>query len=305
MRVVFMGTPDFAVPSLEALLSRHDVVAVYTRPDAGTGRGRRLVYSPVKRRALQADIPIEQPKSLRDAAETDRLAAYRPDVVVVAAYGMLLPKAILDVPPMGCVNVHASLLPRWRGAAPIQRAILEGDDMTGVSIMKMEEGLDTGPVCATASVTVDGKTAGALTADVAQAGAATLLDALDRIADGSAVWVAQDDTAATYASKLTADDVALHPDLTVDEALRRVRASGASAPCRILVDGRQLVVLEASRADVRLDSGVGTSRKRLVIGLADGSVALDRIVPEGRSEMTGPAYLCGARLGDTCEWSGV
>jgi methionyl-tRNA formyltransferase len=302
MRVVFMGTPDFAVPSLDALIAQHDVVAVYTRPDAATGRGRRLVPSPVKARAEVAGIPVEQPSTLRGQAAAEALASYRPDVVVVAAFGMLLPASILSVPPLGCVNVHGSVLPRWRGAAPIQRAILAGDDATGVSIMRMEEGLDTGPVCLVRTTDVDDKGAAELTAELAALGAEALLEALPRIQDGSVLWAAQDEGAATYAAKLSAEDVALAPGLTVDEALRRVRASGPSAPCRIVVDGKLLVVLEASRSAADLPDGTATARKRLELGLADGAIVLDRVVPEGRATMTGAAYACGARIDATCEW---
>lgn len=303
MRVVFMGTPDFAVPTLRALAAMHEVAGVFTRPDSGAGRGRKVLPSPVKAFATEAGLRVEQPNTLRDPAAVATLASLAPDVIVVAAYGMLLPPDVLDVAPLGCVNVHASLLPRWRGAAPIQRAILAGDAETGVSIMRMEEGLDTGPVCMTRTTDIDDKTADALTTELAELGAAALIDALESMAAGVATWVPQDTSAATYASKLTADDVALAPELTVEEALRRVRASGPSAPCRAMVAGKPLVVLEASRSSADLPQGLGTSKKRLELGLADGSITLDRIVPEGRGAMTGAAYVCGARLGDTCEWS--
>ena len=147
MRVVFMGTPSFAVPSLDALIGRHEVVAVYTRPDPLRGRGRHRMASAVKERALEAGIRVEQPGTLRDTGCVDVLRSFRPDVIVVAAYGVILPPDVIDLPSHGCLNVHASLLPRWRGAAPIQRAILAGDATTGVSIIRMEAGLDTGPWC--------------------------------------------------------------------------------------------------------------------------------------------------------------
>ena len=226
-----MGTPAFAVPTLDALLDAHEVVAVYTRPDAGSGRGRRVATSPVKQRAHDACIPVEQPASMRDAAAVSGLRSYAPDLIVVAAYGAILPPDVIDLPRLGCVNVHASLLPAWRGAAPIQRAILAGDALAGVSIMRMEAGLDTGPICSTWSTPVGDKDATSLTSELALMGAKLLTDKLPLIASGEVRWAAQDDSLATYASKVTALDVALDPGLTVDDAWRRVRASGPSAPC--------------------------------------------------------------------------
>jgi methionyl-tRNA formyltransferase len=147
VRIVFAGTPEFAVPALDALHAvGHELLAAYTQPDRPAGRGRRLAASPVKRRAAELGVPVEQPQSLKDPVSREQLASYRPELMVVVAYGLILPQQVLDVPALGCINIHASILPRWRGAAPIQRAILAGDGETGVSIMKMDAGLDTGPV---------------------------------------------------------------------------------------------------------------------------------------------------------------
>jgi methionyl-tRNA formyltransferase len=300
-----MGTPAFAVPSLDALLTRHEVVAVYTRPDRASGRGRRIVPSPVKQRADAAGVPVEQPASLRDSGAIQRLATYAPDVVVVAAYGLILPAEVLEIPPSGCVNIHGSLLPRWRGAAPVQRAILAGDAMTGVSIMRMEVGLDTGPWCAQTSIAVDDASAETLTSELANVGADALLRALDAIRQGSAVWITQNDELVTYADKIAAADVALSPDLTTEEALRRVRASGPSAPCRVSLSGKRLVVLEASRSDASLPPGVAECVRTVELGLRDGAIRLDLLVPEGRSSMTGDAFARGARLSDPCTWSAL
>jgi methionyl-tRNA formyltransferase len=303
MRVAFMGTPAFAVPSLDALLTRHEVVAVYTRPDRASGRGRHIVPSLVKRRAEAVGIPVEQPVSLRDPESARHVATYAPDVIVVAAYGLILPAEILEIPALGCVNVHGSLLPRWRGAAPVQRAILAGDATTGVSIMRMEVGLDTGPWCVQAPVVVDDKSAAVLTDELASVGADALLRALDAIERGDAVWTPQDDTLVTYADKITAADVALSPDLTVETALRRVRAAGPSAPCRLSLSGKRLVALEASRSGASLPPGAAACVREIELGLADGAIRLDVLVPEGRSSMTGDAFARGARLGDPCTWS--
>jgi len=305
MRVVFMGTPEFAVPSLDVLLNRHDVVAVYTRPDAASGRGRKVADSPVKARALASSIPVEQPRTLRDPSAVASLRAYAPDIVVVAAYGLILPPEILGVARYGCVNVHGSVLPRWRGAAPIQRAILAGDAETGVSIMQMEVGLDTGPTCLIRTTATDRKSSGTLTSELADLGAQTLLEALAAIEAGTVEWTPQDDALATYADKLSAADVALHPELTVAEALRRVRASGPSAPCRLALAERRLVVLEAAEGGAVLAPGGVACGRQLELGLADGALVLERVVPEGRSAMDGASFARGARLADDSTWSAL
>jgi methionyl-tRNA formyltransferase len=303
MRVMFMGTPSFAVPTLRALMAACEVVGVYCRPDHPSGRGRRLVPSAVKTVALGAGIPVFQPARLSGSEEVAVLAGLAPDLIVVAAYGVILPAAVLEIPERGCVNVHASLLPRWRGAAPIQRAILAGDLDTGVSIMKMEEGLDTGPFCARMSVAVDDKDAACLSSELAVVGARAIMAALPGLSDGSTVWEAQDDAQATYAAKLVPADVALDPTLMTHDLLRRVRASGPSAPCRVTVGDRRLTVLQAAATDVLLAPGVADCAKHLDLGCMDGTVRLISVVPEGRAAMRGEDFVRGARLGSSCTWS--
>ena len=298
-----MGTPAFAVPSLDTLLGSHDVVAVYTRPDAASGRGRRMTASPVKVRALEVGVPVEQPLTLRDPAAIEVLRGFAADIIVVAAYGAVLPLEAIDMPRLGCVNVHASLLPRWRGAAPIQRAILAGDELVGVSIMRMEEGLDTGPWCSQASVPTDGKSATVLTAELAALGARMLETALPLIAAGKCAWEPQDDDASTYAAKLTSADVALEPGLGVDAAWRRVRASGPSAPCRAVIDGRRITVLAARPCSSPVAPGSVSHEGQLVLGLADGALLIETLVPEGRSSMPAVDWLRGARLASDSHWS--
>lgn len=301
MRVVFMGTPFFAVPSLDVLLRGHDVAAVYTRPDRAAGRGNRIVFSPVKQRALEAGVPLEQPASLRDVDVVERLARYAPDIIVVAAYGLILPRAVLDTPPRGCLNVHASLLPRWRGAAPVQRAILAGDSVTGVSIMRMQEGLDTGPYAFQATVPVGEMTTDALTAELARAGASALATVLERPASALG-WTAQEEAAVTYADKVSAADVALEPWLTVGEILRRVRASSRSAPSRARVADRLVMVERASSSDAPVPAGAALCGRELLLGASDGAVRIDELVPEGRSAMAGADWVRGARLDGSCSW---
>jgi len=299
-----MGSPDFAVPSLRALAERHDVVGVYTQPDKPRRRGKELVPTPVKEFAIRLGLDVYQPRSLRDPEEAAHLASLAPDVVVVAAYGMILPPAILAVPPHGCVNVHASLLPRHRGAAPVHRAILEGDVYAGVSIMRMEEGLDTGPYAATARTLVGECDVETLTSVLADLGATALINALDDIAQGTVVWTVQDESAATYATKITDADLALDPGLTLSDALRRVRASSGSARSKLVVAGRRIDVLRASASpDESVAAGsAAMGRDVLLIGFADGTMRAEEVRPEGKSVMSGHAFALGARIGDSVPW---
>jgi len=306
VRVAFMGTPSFAVPSLMALVATHDVVAVYTRPDKASGRGLEPQPSPVKQAALALGIEVRQPPTLRDEAVVAALAASRPDVVCVAAYGLILPQPVIDLPPLGCINVHASLLPRWRGAAPIQRAILAGDEIAGVSIMRMEVGLDTGPFCTALDTPVDAHTAETLTALLGILGAKALVDALPSIEDATARWVVQDDALATYAEKVGKADVALAPTLSVADAWRRVRASTPQAPCRLALDGMPVTVLRAEPIDRDVPSGlVGVDKRTLALGFPDGALALEELTPQGRKSMEGAAYARGARLESGATWSAI
>jgi methionyl-tRNA formyltransferase len=302
MRVVFMGTPAFAVPSLRSLTDRHHVVGVFSRPDAPTGRGRRLTPSAVSSFATEHGLPLFTPPGLKDPSVLDTLRSLAPDILVVAAYGVILPPSVLDAGPLGAVNVHASLLPRWRGAAPIARAILAGDEETGVSIMRMEEGLDTGPWCLQRRVAVDDHTTSSLTALLADEGAEALCDALHGMAAGTVVWHEQDDAAATYAAKITRADVALDPAMAVTEAWRRVRASTPQAPSRCLVAGHEVTLLEAAASPEPLASAAVRATKRgLALGFADGALGVVRLTPAGRGPMDGAAWARGARIaeGDT------
>jgi methionyl-tRNA formyltransferase len=304
MRLVFMGTPEFAAVVLDSCLGAHDVVAVYTRADAISGRGRTLRPSPVKELATTRGIPVRQPPTLRDVDEQAVLAKLSPDVIVVAAYGLILPREVLHLPPYGCANVHASLLPRWRGAAPVQRAILAGDGKTGVSIMRMEEGLDTGPYDTVIEVPVDDLTTEALTEVLAEAGAIALLRTLDRIERGEVQWIEQDDAEATYADKVTRADVALRPSDSVDVALRKVRASTSQAASRLEVDARPVTVLEARRSGSQLAPGsVTLAHGGLELGVGNGAILVTRLKPDGRSEMDAAAWARGARLSDSPGWA--
>ena len=205
LRIIFAGTPDFAAQHLQALLdSPHQVVAVYSQPDRPAGRGRKLTASPVKALALEHAIEVQQPLSLKDAEAQQVLASYNADIMVVVAYGLLLPQVILDTPPLGCINVHGSLLPRWRGAAPIQRAILAGDAMSGVTVMQMEAGLDTGPMLLKAQIPIAPiDTSASLYEKLAVLGCNSLVEALDGLQSAGLTAQVQDNAAANYAAKLT------------------------------------------------------------------------------------------------------
>lgn len=225
MRIIFAGTPEFAVPSLRALrASNHQVVAVYTQPDRPAGRGRKLRASPVKELVLEQGIPIEQPHSLKPPEAQASLAAYRPDLMVVVAYGLILPQPVLNLPTHGCVNVHASLLPRWRGAAPIQRAILAGDPNTGVTLMRMEAGLDTGPMLARQACPIAATdTAADLHDRLATAGGELLAAQLEALL-ADVPGERQDDNLATYASKLDKAEAELDWQRPAQQLLRQVNA---------------------------------------------------------------------------------
>ncbi|MGI6221744.1 MAG: methionyl-tRNA formyltransferase [Coriobacteriales bacterium] len=304
MRIVFMGTPEFAVPSLRALAGADgiEVVAAYSQPDSVSRRGKKPQPSAVRVAAEELGIEVRTPETLRDSEVVDELASFAPDVIVVASYGKILPREVLDVPPLGCINVHASLLPRWRGAAPIERAILAEDAEAGVSIMNMEEGLDTGAFCLQASIPVGELRAPELTAGLAELGATTLLEALPAIAAGEAVWTEQDEAGVTYAEKVSKAEMLLSPELGARDNVLRVRASSDHAPAKATVCGRGLTVLEARVCDagecpaeaVSLESGaVAFVAKRLFLGAADGPVEVLAVKPDGKREMDARSFAAG------------
>ena len=301
MRVVFMGTPDFAVPSLEALAERHDVALVLTRPDAVRGRGKALVPSPVKARALELGLPVLETSRMTPEA-LDALRVAEADVFCVAAYGCILPDEVLTMAPGGCVNVHASLLPRWRGAAPIQRAILAGDAETGVSIMRIGHGVDTGAYCAQASIPVGEKGTEELTAELARLGAELLVDTLPSVLDGTAVWVEQDEALVTHAAKIAKAELALDPVDAARENALRVQASGDTAPARCAVAGRGVRVCAARSVEKDVAPGVVTvEHGRVWLGCADGALEILRVKPDGKREMEASAWAAGLR-GDGLTW---
>lgn len=293
MRIVFMGTPAFAVPSLRALAGAHDVRLVLTRPDAVRGRGKRLEPSAVKAAATELGIDVLETKRITDDAMSSIRAA-EPDVIVVAAFGCILPDAVLTAAPLGCVNVHASSLPRWRGAAPIQRAILSGDARAGVSIMRVVHDLDAGAYCRQADVEVGEKSCPQVMGELAELGARELLTALDQMADGTAVWVEQDESKATYAKKIEKAEMLLDPAASALDNRRRVQTSLDAAPARMAVAGKGVRVLAARVAEEGVAQGeVLVRHGRVIAGCADGAIELLRVKPDGKREMEASAWAAG------------
>jgi methionyl-tRNA formyltransferase len=299
LRTIFAGTPDFAVPSLEALLAHPaiDVVAVYTQPDRPAGRGRRLAASPVKHRAITAGIPVLQPEKLAGAAAVDEFRALAADLLIVAAYGHILPATVLDL-PRHAINVHASLLPRWRGAAPIVRAILAGDTQSGISIMRIVPALDAGPVwlqrcCAIAP----GETGGSLYDKLAVLGGAALTDALALIVEDRVVETPQDEARVTYAAKLTAADRELDWSASALEIERRVRALSPAPGARAVVLGLDCKILQARAlpgdAAGTPGSVLGCADDGLRVACGDGTLALELLQPAGRQAMSAAAFWNG------------
>lgn len=303
MRVIFMGTPEFAVPSLVALDEAYDVVGVVTRPDAVRGRGKRLEPSPVKAEAQAQARDLRVIETNRITPEVlDELSGLGADIVCVAAYGCILPDSVLTIAPLGCVNVHASLLPRWRGAAPVQRAILAGDERAGVSIMRVVHELDAGAYCAQASTEVADKPCAQLMAEVAELGARALVSSLADIEAGRATWTEQDASLVTYAHKVEKAEMRLDAADGWLENARRVQASTDAAPARCVVGGRGLRVLRAAAAGESVAAGdVRVARGRVLLGCADGALELLEVKPDGKREMDARSWAAGLR-GDKIRW---
>lgn len=296
MRLAFMGTPDFAVPTLDALLEAgHDIAAVYTQPPRPAGRGHKERRSPVHRAAAEQDLPVRTPASLKPVEVREAFAALDLDAAVVVAYGLILPRAILDAPRLGCLNVHASLLPRWRGAAPIQRAILAGDPETGVTIMRMAPGLDTGPILLTGSVPIGPTTTAADLHDtLAARGAALINPALDGLAAGTLTARSQPEEGVTYARKVDREDGRLIWGSAADVD-RQVRALVPWPGVWCSWDDRMLKVHAVEILDRATDQPGGTVvDDRLAVACADGSaVRLTRVQRPGKAPMRADALLRG------------
>lgn len=300
MRIAFAGTPDFAVPALKALLdSPHTVVGVLTQPDRPKGRGRQISASPVKETALAHGLPISQPQTLKDEAGRADLASWRPDVLVVVAYGLILPRAALTLPRLGCLNIHASLLPRWRGAAPIQRAVLAGDPVSGVTIMLMDVGLDTGPTLLRKEVPIARTdNGGSLHDRLAALGAAALLEALDGYSSGTLTPVPQPTQGVTYAAKIEKAEALIDWSRDALEIERQVRAFNPWPVAETRLDGEQLRVYEALAEDTSPQFGelgtiVAVRDDAIVVQCGTGRLALRQVQRPGRRAMSAGDFARG------------
>lgn len=292
LRIVFAGTPEFAASHLQAILQQgiHEVIGVYSQPDRPAGRGQKLVASPVKQLALAHNIPVFQPLTLRDAAAQAELAELKPDLMVVVAYGLILPQAVLDMPRLGCINSHASLLPRWRGAAPIQRAIEAGDDVTGVTVMQMEAGLDTGPMLHKVSTPITAQdTGGSLHDRLAELGSAAVLEVLQQLAEGTMQAEKQDDSLANYAHKLSKAEAKLNWQQSATELDQQIRAFNPWPVSHSQLNGQ---VIKVHAAEPVLENNTSAApgtilaaeREGLVVACGEGALRLTRIqLPNARA----------------------
>ena len=304
LRVCFAGTPEFAAAHLNALIaaqaeSRFELVAVYTQPDRPAGRGKKLSPSPVKRTAMEAGLRILQPSTLRSDEAVAELNALACDVLIVVAYGLILPQSILDTPRLGCVNVHASLLPRWRGAAPIERALLAGDDSTGVTIMQMDAGLDTGAMLEKAAVVIDGReTRVSLEAKLVAVGTKSLVAVMNNLEAFQDSARIQDDALSTYANKIDKAESLIDWALPAAKIDLLVRASIGRAPAFALLDGERVRILESRVPDTRASAEVGTvtgvDKSGFSVCCGDGSVLqVSRVQMPGKGEVSVSQLLNG------------
>ena len=288
MKLIFAGTPEFAARHLQALLDAgHPVVGVYTQPDRPAGRGQKLMPSPVKQLASQHNIPLFQPSSLRDPMAQAELAALRPDLLLVVAYGLILPQAVLDIPRLGCINSHASLLPRWRGAAPIQRAIQAGDGESGVTLMQMEAGLDTGPMLCKVSTPICAEdTAGSLHDRLAELGAQAMAAAIGPLVRGELRGEKQDDSLATYAHKLNKDEARIDWQQPATELDRQIRAFNPWPISHAQLDGETVKVLSAVPEQASGPAGtiLSANKDGLTVACGEGALRLTRLqMPGGKA----------------------
>jgi methionyl-tRNA formyltransferase len=303
-RVVFLGTPQFAVPSLSALAERETVTLVVTNPDRPAGRGRSVAMPPVKEEALRRALPVYQPEKARAPESVERIRAERPDLIVVVAYGQILPQAILDIPRLFCVNVHASLLPKYRGAAPINWAIARGEAVTGVTIMRMDAGMDTGPILLSRTVPIgEEDTAGTMFGVLARIGAEALCEALGLLRTGSLPEVPQDDARATYAPMLTKEHGAIDWGNSAREIRDLVRGMTPWPSAATVHRGKTLKVLSAAVGESRtggtasIGEILSVGKEGIEVACGDGTLLLARLQPEGGKAMAAWDYAQGRRVG--------
>lgn len=311
LRIIYAGTPEFSVAALEALIaSAHEVVAVYTQPDRPAGRGRDFKVSPVKEKALEHGIPVYQPVSLKSEQAQDELKALGADLMIVTAYGLLLPAAVLTLPRLGCINIHASLLPRWRGAAPIQRAILAGDKKTGITIMQMDEGLDTGDMLAVAECDIAADETGSSLHDrLMVLGAETLMSVLPAIAEQKQIGIKQNDADACYASKLTKAEAKINWQQSAVEIQRSIRAYNAwpvaycyyekkNKPSTLRLWQAKVITQKTSITGALPGEVIAESAEGIDIATGDGVLRVTQLQAEGKRRMSAADFLNANSLRD-------
>lgn len=297
LRIVFAGTPDFAARHLMALISsEHDVVAVYSMPDKPAGRGKKLKASEVKLTALEHNIPVYQPSSFNSTDAQKQLSSLNADIMLVVAYGLLLPKDVLSSPRLGCLNVHGSILPRWRGAAPIQRALWSGDNHTGVTIMQMDEGLDTGDMLniATCPITPT-DTSASLYEKLADLGPKALLDTLSSIQNDTVIATKQDDTLATYAKKLSKEEANLDWQLSAEQLSRNIRAFNPWPICYTTLNKQTVKIWQATVVDGHAEPGtiIKSDKTGITIACSEQALNITRLQPQGKKPMSVQDFLNG------------
>ena len=298
MRVVFMGTPDFSVPALENIAKRYEVVAVVTQQDRPKGRGHKMQYTPVKEKAIELEIPVYQPKRVKDPEFVDILKTLKPDVIVVIAFGQILSKEILELPKYGCINVHASLLPKYRGAAPIQWAVINGDKKSGVTTMYMAEGLDTGDIIDTSEIVLDEKeTGGSLFDKLADLGGKLILNTLDKLETGTATRTRQDDARSTYAGKITKELGKIDFTKSAAEIERLIRGLNPWPSAFTYMDDKMLKIWNADVLEETVEEDPGTitevSKKFIKVATGEGYLLLKEIQLEGKKRMNVTSFLNG------------
>ncbi len=299
LRLIFMGTPDFAVPALHTLKAAgHEIKAVYCQPPKPAGRGHEIQKTPIHRAAEEMGLDVRTPKTLRDEAEQNHLKSLAPDAIVVAAYGLILPQAVLDIPRLGCLNIHGSLLPRWRGAAPIHRALLAGDSETGITIMRMEAGLDTGPMLLKSSVPITpASTASSLHDALAEMGAKLIVQALDLAAQGRLTENKQPEEGVTYAAKLTREDGVIDWTRPAADIERQVRGLNPWPGAFFKLGEETIKVLKAEHAPQTAASPPATLLDEdFTVACGDGALRLTLVQRAGKKPIDGASFLRGARL---------
>lgn len=301
MRAVFMGTPEFAVPTLQALIDHHQVEAVVTQPDKQRGRGKKVQFPPVKEKAVEHEIPVYQPQKARDEEFVEILREINPDVIVVVAYGQILPESILNIPKYGCINVHGSLLPKYRGAAPIQWAVLDGEEKTGITTMYMEKGLDTGDMIDKAEIVLDPKeTAGTLHDKLMEIGANLLLETLEKLENETAVRIKQNDSESCYASMLTKEMGQIDFSKSAREIECLIRGMNPWPSAYTSLNGKTLKVWEAEVLTENPGEEPGividVTKDAIVVACKEGALKLLEIQMAGKKRMKVSAFLLGYQV---------